>query len=94
MSCFYLMPDACCLFKDTFGNVLLVGRTSEDQLNTVNDDTLTSTVNSDFVAVKLQETTGSVLWTWEDTSLGGTDWMVAAGTDSNDNVRSGSGRDG
>lgn len=75
------------IVQDTFGNVLLVGRTSEGELNTVDDDTFTSAVTSDFVAVKLQGTSGDVLWTWEDTSIDGADWMVAAGTDSNNDVR-------
>jgi len=75
--------------QDKQGNILLVGQEASDELNTVDDETFTSYItedNSDFACVKLSSS-GEELWTWKDASKAGTDWMVAAGADSSDNVR-------
>ncbi len=81
--------DARSSLQDTQGNILLVGQAAPNELNTVDDETFTSYItedNSDFACVKLSSS-GEALWTWSDASADGTDWMVAAGTDSSDNVR-------
>lgn len=75
--------------QDNQGNIILAGQASSDKLNTVDDETFTSYITedlSDFACVKLSSS-GEELWTWNDASGAGTDWMVAAATDSSDSVR-------
>lgn len=71
---------------DKSGNLILCGK-SNGLAFAVDDDTFTSTISADFSAVKLQGSSGNELWTWVDSSVGGADWMVSAGTDSENNVR-------
>ena len=71
---------------DSGGNLVLCGKSNGLSFSISRDSSYTSTVSADFSAVKLQEATGEPLWTWEDSSDGGADWMVSAGTDSSDDV--------
>lgn len=71
---------------DSSGDLVLCGK-SNGLAFSIDDDSVTTTYSADFAAVKLQGTTGEELWTWEDSSADGADWMVSAGTDGNDNVR-------
>lgn len=72
---------------DNDGNLVLCGKSNGLAFSIGRDSSSTPTVSADFSAVKLQGSTGDVLWTWEDSSEDGADWMVSAGTDSSNNVR-------
>lgn len=71
---------------DGDGNLILVGQTNRLSLS-LSDDTFTNSISGDFGAVKLNGSTGEVLWTWTDTSLGGdVDAIFSADTDSNNDI--------
>lgn len=71
---------------DFAGDVVLCGKSNGLAFELTQDSSSTSTVSADFAAVKLDGDSGQPLWTWEDSSEGGADWMVSAGTDSASDV--------
>lgn len=71
---------------DGDGHLILVGQTNRLS-HSLSDDTFTNSISGDFGAIKLNGSTGEVLWTWTDTSLGGeVDTIFSADTDSNNDV--------
>ena len=71
---------------DSSGDLVLCGKSNGLAFSIARDSSYTSTASADFSAVKLQGATGEVLWMWEDSSQGGADWMVSAGTDGSNDV--------
>lgn len=71
---------------DSDGDLVLCGKSNGLAFSIARESSSTLTVSADFSAVKLQGATGNVLWTWEDSSEGGADWMVSAGTDGSNDV--------
>lgn len=73
---------------DLDGNVILVGSQGTTTVSSnPYDDTFTDVTSGDFAAVKLDGTSGEVLWTWTDSSVDDeADFMLGVDTDSNNDV--------
>eukprot|EP00903_Cladosiphon_okamuranus_P014847 g13748.t1 len=71
---------------DFAGDLILCGKSNGLAFALTRDSSSTSTVSADFAAVKLDGDSGQPVWIWEDSSQGGADWMVSAGTDSANDV--------